>query len=390
MIYTTMWTYPWDVIDEGADRVVGIFREEMGLDAMSLSTAYHTYDALRTHLPGKKIYSGYEDAIYFQPQIELYRNTGIKPNVHPIAKDRNILKIISEACDAGGLDLISWTVSMHTHYLARQYPDAAILGVFGDRYPGSLCPGDRQVREYIRALSLDLDTNYNLKMIEYEALYYMGYGMFRNYPKIGVNLGQVGSFLMSLCFCEGCTARAEERGIDVEALKVKAEELLLDCFENGPVGNDVEEFVRNEPLAKAYVEMRADTVTTLVQEMRETVNVPISFIYMGSYLGSGLDRKAIEKITDRSNALFYGTSADGVRDGVRGRAEIMDDPSMLIAGLISSGGIDSAEHMKEILLAAYEGGARRFSYYNYGMTPVRNFRWIGGAIEAVRALDARE
>ena len=65
MIHTTMWTYPWDVIDEGVDRVIGSLKEEVGLDAISLSTVYHTYDQLRTHMPGKKLFSGYEDAIYF-------------------------------------------------------------------------------------------------------------------------------------------------------------------------------------------------------------------------------------------------------------------------------------------------------------------------------------
>ena len=122
-----MWTYPWDVIDEGVDRVMGIFKDEMGIDAMSISTAYHTYDALRTHLPGKKIYSCDEDSIYFKPQIELYNDTAMKPNVHPITKDRNILRTISEACDAKGLDLISWTVAMHNHYLARQYANCALI-----------------------------------------------------------------------------------------------------------------------------------------------------------------------------------------------------------------------------------------------------------------------
>ena len=159
MIHTTMWTYPWDVIDEGEDRVIGFLKEEVGLDAISLSTVYHTYDALRTHIPGKKLFSGYEDAIYFQPRSELYQGTKIKPHVHPMAKDQDPVRIIAEACRARGLELISWTVPLHSHYMARQHPDCALLGVFGDRYPGCLCPANPEVREYVRGLSLDLATN---------------------------------------------------------------------------------------------------------------------------------------------------------------------------------------------------------------------------------------
>ena len=100
-------------------------------------------------------------------------------------------------------------------------------------------------------------------------------------------------------------------------------------------------------------------------------------------------QKPSEQVTDRSNALFYGIDPDEIKKGVEARIATMDDPSMLICRPVSYHPIDSAELMKEILVAAYEGGGRRFSDYNYGMTPVRNFRWIGDAMARVRALDAR-
>ena len=259
MIHTTMWTYPWDVIDEGVDRVIGFLKEEVGLDAISLSTVYHTYDQLRTHMPGKKLFSGYEDAIYFQPQSELYQGTKIKPHVHPMARDQDPVRIIAEACRARGLELISWTVPLHNHYMARHHPDYALLGVFGDRYPGCLCPANPEVREYVRGLSLDLATNCGVQMIEYESLHYMSFGMFRNHAKVGVELGAVGSLLMSLCFCDGCAQRAADRGMDVEELRSQVEKWLLDIFEEGPPECSVEEFVADEPLVHEYIKMRADT-----------------------------------------------------------------------------------------------------------------------------------
>ncbi|MCY3789351.1 MAG: hypothetical protein OXH63_11250, partial [Gemmatimonadetes bacterium] len=303
MIHTTMWTYPWDVIDEGVDRVLGSLKEEVGLDAISLSTVYHTYDELRTHMPGKKLFSGYEDAIYFQPQSELYQGTKIKPNVHPMAKDQDPVRIIAEACRARDLELISWTVPLHNHYMARQQPDCALLGVFGDRYPGCLCPANPEVREYVLGLSLDLATNCGVQMIEYESLHYMSFGMFRNHAKVGVELGAVGSLLMSLCFCDGCTQRAVDRGMDVGELKGKVEKWLLDIFEEGPPERGVEEFVADEPLVHEYVKMRADTVTSLATKVKEAVKIPVSFLYMGNYHNNGIDREPIEKHVDRGNVF---------------------------------------------------------------------------------------
>ena len=388
MIHTTMWTYPWDVIDEGVDRVIGFLKEEVGLDAISLSTVYHTYDALRTHIPGKKLFSGYEDAIYFQPQSELYQGTKIKPHVHPMAKDQDPVRIIAEACRARGLELISWTVPLHSHYMARQHPDCALLGVFGDRYPGCLCPANPEVREYVRGLSLDLATNHDVQMIEYESLHYMGFGMFRNHAKVGVELGAVGSLLMSLCFCAGCTQRAEARGMDVGELKGKVEEWLLDIFEEGPPERSVEEFVADEPLVREYVKMRADTVTSLAAEVKEAVKMPISFLYMGNYYNNGIDRKPIEQIVDRVNVLCYSGSPEEASQRAQETLAGIADPSMLICGLNGHQPIDSAEQMRAIITAVYETGARRFSYYNYGMISQRNLRWIAEAIAAVRALDA--
>ena len=388
MIHTTMWTYPWDVIDEGVDRVIGFLKEEVGLDAISLSTVYHTYDQLRTHMPGKKLFSGYEDAIYFQPQSELYQGTKIKPHVHPTARDQDPVRIIAEACRARGLELISWTVPLHNHYMARQHPDCALLGVFGDRYPGCLCPANPEVREYVLGLSLDLATNCGVQMIEYESLHYMGFGMFRNHAKVGVDLGAVGSLLMSLCFCDGCVQRAADRGVDVEELKGQVEKWLLDIFEAGPPERSVEEFVADEPLVNDYIKMRADVVTSLAAEVKEAVKMPVSFLYMGNYHNNGIDRKPIEKIVDWINVLCYSGSPEEASQRAQETLAGMDDPSMLICGLNGHKPIDSAEQMREIITAIYETGARRFSYYNYGMISQRNLRWIAEAIAAVRALDA--
>lgn len=282
-----MWTYPWDVIDEGVDRVFGIFKDEMGLDGMSISAAYHNCDCLRTHMPGKKIYSSYDDCVYFQPQIERYRNTVMQPNVHPMSRETDTLALISEACDAHGIDLIAWTIAMHNHYLARQYPECAVLGVFGDRYPGSLCPANPHVREYMRALSTDLDANYHLARIEYESLNYGGYRL-RNNAKVGVELGPVGSYLMSLCFCEGCNQRAQDGGVDLEALRVRAEKLLLECFENGSMGGDLDEF-KDDPLVRGFEHMRVDAVTSLASELKEAVGTRVSYIYMMRLLDISTD-----------------------------------------------------------------------------------------------------
>ena len=176
--------------------------------------------------------------------------------------------------------------------------------------------------------------------------------------------------------------------MDVEELKGQVEKWLLDIFEEGPPERSVEEFVVDEPLVHEYVKMRADTVTSLAAEVKEAVKMPVSFLYMGNYHNNGIDRKPIEKIVDWVNVLCYSGSPEEASQRAQETLAGMDDPSMLVCGLNGHKPIDSAEQMREIITAIYETGARRFSYYNYGMISRRNLRWIAEAIAAVRALDA--
>jgi hypothetical protein len=117
------------------------------------------------------------------------------------------------------------------------------------------------------------------------------------------------------------------------------------------------------------------------------VTTPVCFLFMGDYLHGGIDRQAIENIVDRVNILCYGTAPDEAGRTIREAVGNMADPGKLICGLNGHHPLDSAELMLSMLQAVHENGARRFSYYNYGMISFRNLAWIGAAIARVRAID---
>ncbi|MCC7261602.1 MAG: hypothetical protein IT369_03675 [Candidatus Latescibacteria bacterium] len=384
MSYATMWTYPWDVLDEGVEKVVGFLREEVGLDAISLTPVYHTYDQLRLHLPGPRLLSTYEDAVYFQPELACYRQTAIQPEVSPLARDRDPLAIISRQCRARGLKLTLWTIGMHNHLQARRHPDCALQGAFGDPYPGALCPANVQVREYIRALSVELTSRYEVDCIEYESLYYLGWGMFRNHAKVGVDLGRVGRLLLSLCFCPACRQRAAASGVDAGALQAQVQQWLERLFAGGVLGDGLEDFVVAAPLLTAYLQVRAATVTSLVAELRQAIKTPISFLYMGDYLNNGIDTAAIEKLVDQVEILCYGSDPVQARAQAEARRVQMAAPEQLLAGLSAFHPVADAQTLRQVIGAVHAAGVRRFSYYNYGMIPKKHFPWIREALDEVR------
>jgi len=141
MAFTTMWIYPWDLHDEGTERVLELLSKEVGLDAVSLAVSYHSFTALRPHLAGRKWLVG-EGASYFKPQLELYDRTPIKPLVSPLVSEEDVLRNVSNYCQSHDLSLVAWTVATHNSSLGRKYIDFTQQSAFGDPYSFILCTED--------------------------------------------------------------------------------------------------------------------------------------------------------------------------------------------------------------------------------------------------------
>ncbi|MBT3603161.1 MAG: hypothetical protein HN521_08855, partial [Candidatus Latescibacteria bacterium] len=132
VIHTTMWTYPWDLNNEGYSTVLDKLKNEVGLNAINLASAYHTFDMLRPHLSKGNHLQISQAATYFQPQIDLYHNTCIKPPTSTWMGNDNWWGKAAEEAVRMGLDLNSWTVFFHNSNLAQQHPTCAIERCTGD------------------------------------------------------------------------------------------------------------------------------------------------------------------------------------------------------------------------------------------------------------------
>ena len=128
-LYHTLWTYPWDLADADPYAVARRLREEVGLNGMSLAAAYHTFEMLRPHARDKVLLQASQAAVYFRPQVELYRDTPIRPHTSPLMGDANWYADAAGACANVGLDLIAWTVFLHNSHLAAKHPDCAQVAV---------------------------------------------------------------------------------------------------------------------------------------------------------------------------------------------------------------------------------------------------------------------
>lgn len=381
----SIWSYVWDVIDEGVDEVVSTLKNEIGLNTLSVATSYHSVDHLRLHQLERNIYRA-PAAIYFQPDGSLYADTPIKPPVSPLVGETNPLRQISESCDRHGMKLSSWTVCLHNSEIARNSPEVAQCDVFGNPSSHGLCPANEKVRAYMRALVEDLTTNYNFATVELESCDYQGGRHSHAHEKIGIQQGWMDKFLLALCFCESCRKRGREKGIDVTVVANYVRSELAVSFKAGrPIGINFEEFCDKSPEIRAYLDMRESVVSSLISEIKAVSKAPIALMGMGDRRYSGCNAERIREIANWYEILCYTPSREAVENSVQNAARLMDgDASRVWAGFSAyPPASPDAEVLTANVKAVTQLGVQAISFYNYGIMPKRNLQWVKVAIEGI-------
>ena len=379
----TIWAYLWDLVDDGLEETVEFCKGEMGLDAISVATAYHTFQQLRPGRPGAKLLTAGEAAVYFRPQPELYVDTCIRPHVAPLVGEGNPMGELANICQKNDLGLISWTVCLHNSYLAGKYPDCAQQTAYGDSLGWVLCPGVDDVRAYIIALCRDLAENYGVERLELEMCNFGGYGHAHHHVKDGVDLGGVGRYLFGLSFSAGCMDKARGWGIDAEGLRNWVREQLDPVFSSGePLTGEIEEVVAGNAELAAFQEMREELVTSLIGEIKGATGVEVSFLLMGDRWGARIRPERMAGEADLVELLAYSRDPEAIAERVKGVLKDIDDPEQLVLGLQAYYPCaNSADDLRANVECGLELGVRQFSYYNYGIAPKPCLEWIGNCIK---------
>ncbi len=394
--YATMWTYPWDLADEGIDRVLGFLKDDLGLTAVSVAAAYHSVQALLPHNPVRKVLTVSDAAVYFAPDWSLYAGTPLRPHVSLLQEGKDWLTAVAKEAHRRALDLVAWTVCLHNSWLVGRQPEVATVGPFGDPYPSHPCPANPAVREYVRALCVNLDRGYGVRAVELESLHWHSY-LHHVHPKVGVALGPVDEWLLSLCFCPACRERGRGAGIDVERLADVVRRRLAAAFTAGrspeEAGSPDERrraFVAALPELAAYQAVREETVASLVREVREAVGCEVYLIQMGDRWISGLDLARVAGLVDRIEVLAYTASPEQVRRLVESALRSLPGPERLTVGYsVFAPFTPDRSTLLANAEAALDLGVRALSFYNYGLIPAASFPWVRDAVAALKGRSSR-
>jgi len=389
-----MWTYPWDVQDLGLDTVRRDLRDRAGLNGINIAIAYHAGRFFQPRSPRRKAYFPEDGTIYFQPDPKLWADRRITPKIADIVADGDVLRDLVAERHRSGLSVACWTVCLHNMRLGLLHPDACTRNAFGDPNYYSLCPSHPEVRAYVVTLVRDLTTRYRPDIVQLETPGFMGYAHEFHHEKDGVGLTAEDDFLMSLCFCDACLARAAKAGVDGSAARTTVRRWIAEMSERAvpePRWPDFTragpEVFRDHPEIEAYVRWRFEPVTSLVDAIRDAADpaTRLDVLDINDGWRSGSDLAALGKIC--SGVIFCAydrTPAALEADTAKVRALLPTATTLGVGMRLFHPEMRSATDIVERSTAAIRAGATEIEYYNYGLVPAARLDWVRAASDAVR------
>src|SRR5829696_67396 len=265
---TSMLAFATDLHDEGLEVVLGNVQERAGVDGLTMAVAYHDARDLFPHNPAHKVRYLEGGAVFFQPDGSCYEDLRLQPRVAELARTGDPLGDLCAAAGERGMDVNAWVVFLHSDRLGFTRPECATQNVFGDRYFTDLCPSNPEVRAYARALASDV-ARYEVSTILAESLHFHGLAHGYHHERYFEELGNIGTYLLGLCFCTHCLEAARQAGVDAEMIHRSVRDELVRRFEEDMIEEEPGE-LRRDYLATfagrqllGYLDARTQTVTSL-------------------------------------------------------------------------------------------------------------------------------
>jgi hypothetical protein len=367
------------------DRILGY-----GCDGVTVAAAYHRARDVTPHGPARVTLR--RDGVHFPPPAHLFGGLRLVPPQQLDAGD-GLFATLRDLTRQRGARLHGWTVFLHNTTLGLAHPDVTQQNCFGDRAaPADLCPSHPDVRAYSGALARSV-ARQGVDTVVAESLHF---GYFRHgyhHDRCFADLGPVEDFLLGLCFCAHCRARAEAAGADAGAARAAAERIVSRVLDgDAPLPGGLSPGNLRECAGDAvarYAAARLETVTTLAATVAQAVAAEGARLVFLDVTGAlkgyadgrpegslacadawqiGVDPAAIGAVVPGYAMLGYARDPARLAAEVAGYLELLG-PACELRVTLRPGAPDtpSAAGLTDKLHAA--AAAAAVDFYNYGMYP---------------------
>ncbi|HCA85042.1 MAG TPA: hypothetical protein DEQ61_05860, partial [Streptomyces sp.] len=209
--------YPWDVVGDPAapGRLA-----ELGVQQVTLASAYHSTRALTPRHPRHRIVTARHAAVLYPPDAGRWSGRELRPYPQTWTAGRDPWGEAATVLRGAGLAVHSWVVLAHNSRLGGEHPRTSVRNAYGDSYPWAPCVARPEVRAYAVSLAAEAAVRPGAGGTELESCGWYGLAHLHAHDKTaGVPLGGAGQYLMSLCFCEVCREGYASAGADPERLR---------------------------------------------------------------------------------------------------------------------------------------------------------------------------
>ncbi|MGW2277041.1 hypothetical protein [Streptomyces sp. NPDC001770] len=221
---TSAFLYPWDVVGDpdAAARIAGL-----GVQQVTLASAYHSTRALTPRHPATRIVTASYAAVLYPPDEKRWAGRELAPRSQKWTPGEDPWAAAAEALSGAGLEVHSWVVLAHNSRLGEEFPQTSVVNAYGDRYPWAPCIARPEVRAHLVDLAAESATRPGARGTELESCGWYGFAHLHGHDKVqGVALGEAAQYLMSLCFCAECAAGYARHGLDPDGLRAAVRHAL--------------------------------------------------------------------------------------------------------------------------------------------------------------------
>jgi len=394
-MHLSMWAYPWDFQDQGVDHALAELSQRAKVNTVSLATSYHAGRFLQPRSPSQKAYFPEDGTIYFKPDPAMWEGKTIQPLVARNVVERgDVLADLVAKRERTGMQVSCWTVCLHNTRLGMAHPGHVTRNAFGNPNYYNLCPSSPVAREYVVTLVADVTKNYKPDVVELESPNFMGFAHEFHHEKDGIGMNAEDDFLLSLCFCDHCTTRAADAGVDAAPVRELVRGFIEEmCTREVPrirfpdfPAKRIDAF-RPWPALHDYLVWRTEPVTSLIADIRAMAD-PRSRVVLidlaDGWLG-GVALDAVGRACDGAILCAYGMESAAVADLMKaGRAALGADKFLGAGYRIFYPEVPSKADLVARVKAATDAGADGINLYNYGLIPAARLDWAGAAVSAIR------
>jgi hypothetical protein len=392
MSEVSVWAYPWDLQDIGAEAAAATLAE-LGVGMVSMATSYHAGRFLQPGNPKRRVYFPEDGTVYYRLDPSRWSGAEIMPlQATIVGHEGDKLAELVALRDKGGPGISCWTVCLHNTRLGMLHPAHVVRTAHGDAQYYGLCPSSPAVRSYVVGLVKEIAERYRPDRIELESPDFMGFSHGYHHEKDGLPVLPEDDFLLGVCFCAHCLARAKVAGVDGVAAQAAVARLLDASFARELPQAQLPDFpglgiaaFAGLPAIHEYLVWRAEPVTSLVAEIKAVVPSGVRLLlidFEGSWWG-GVDVAAVAPHLDGILHCAYFTPTDRIAGLMAVARQVLGPDKTLVAGyqLFHPNVKDRADLAARVAAAApWVDG---YNFYNLGLVPPKRLDWIRTAVTAV-------